>query len=74
MVDSELGEPQEYNTKGLPSPSSVPLHFMMTNEEIWQGAVQAKERTFSEGRTSEGDLELLDFLVPIDLGKRLLKM
>lgn len=73
MLDSEPEEPREYTSNGLPSPDRVPVHFMMTNEEIWQEAVETKER-MSGDKSSQDDLKLLNSLVPIDLGKRLIKM
>ncbi|KAJ5123318.1 GAL4 [Penicillium atrosanguineum] len=47
---------------------------MMTNEEIWQDTVDAKEKMLSEGKSAQNDLKFLHSLVPIDLAKRLIKI
>ncbi|KAJ9136740.1 Fungal specific transcription factor domain protein [Pleurostoma richardsiae] len=53
---------------------SIPVHFVMADEEIWKDDVKAAEGLFSGNTTEKSDIELLGKLVPPDLGSRLLRL
>lgn len=53
---------------------SIPVQFGMTDEEIFRDDINAAEKMFSGHSTEKKDCELLDELVPVDLGSRLLKL
>jgi hypothetical protein len=65
--DGAMGQPV------LPR-GAVPVHFAMTDEEIFTGDIKAAEKMFSGNGTEQEDRKLLDELVPPELASRLLKL
>ncbi|KAF7560280.1 hypothetical protein G7046_g3861 [Stylonectria norvegica] len=66
----------EARTRGLPHPpaDSLPIHFVMTHEDIWKDSLSSVERIQSGSNTEEGDLAHLNKVVSAGLSPRLLKL
>jgi hypothetical protein len=52
----------------------MPVQFVMTNEDIWKDSLNSVERILSGNATEKADMELLQRLVPAEVGSRLLKL
>lgn len=51
-----------------------PVRFVMTHEDIWKDSIKSVESVLSGNSTERADLELLNKLVPNELGARLLDL
>jgi hypothetical protein len=55
--------------------NSIPVHFVMSDENVWKDDVEAVQEGLLSGSSSEkDDVELLAKLVPDELGSKLLKL
>lgn len=79
VVDDEAMPRRDYATTTVdgPQPCSsgpAPVQFVIIDEEIWKDEVKSAENIFAEASSHQSDAQLLNKLVPTDLGARLLKL
>ncbi|KAH7325620.1 fungal-specific transcription factor domain-containing protein [Stachybotrys elegans] len=53
---------------------SFPLHFLLVDENVWKDEETAAERVYASGGSESKDLELLNQLVPLTHGARLVHL
>jgi hypothetical protein len=79
VVDDEAMLRLDHSDSGIGSPpprplGPAPVQFVVVDEEIWKDEVKSAEALFATPSTERSDAELLNKLVPTDLGARLIKL